>query len=40
MSRFAYLALAALACRASFAAATTPVILISVDTLRADRLGC
>jgi Tfp pilus assembly protein PilF len=40
MSWYAYFALAALACRASFAAATTPVILISVDTLRADHLGC
>jgi choline-sulfatase len=40
MSRFVYSVLAALVCRASFAAATTPVIVISVDTLRADHLGC
>ncbi len=40
MSRFAYLALAALVCRIAYAQPSTPVILISVDTLRADRLGC
>jgi tetratricopeptide (TPR) repeat protein len=38
LSRFAYLALAAFACAGAHAA--TPVILISVDTLRADHLGC
>jgi len=40
LSRFAYLALAALLCPASHAQPATPVILISVDTLRADHLSC
>ncbi len=40
MSRFAYLALAPFVCQAWGAQPSTPVILISVDTLRADHLGC
>jgi choline-sulfatase len=40
LSRFAYLALAALVCSAGHAQPATPVILISVDTLRADHLSC
>jgi choline-sulfatase len=40
LSRFAYLALAALVCSAGQAQPSTPVILISVDTLRADHLSC
>src|SRR3974390_180203 len=40
MSRFAYLALAAMVCQAGYAQPSTPVILISVDTLRADHLSC
>ena len=40
MPRFAYLALAALACSLGYAQPSTPVILISVDTLRADHLSC
>lgn len=40
MLRFAYLALAALICQAAYAQPSTPVILISVDTLRADHLSC
>src|SRR5438445_4105447 len=40
LSRFAYLALAALACSTGHAQPATPVILISVDTLRADHLSC
>jgi arylsulfatase A-like enzyme/Tfp pilus assembly protein PilF len=38
--RFVYLALAVLACQACYALPSTPVILISVDTLRADHLSC
>ena len=40
MSRIALLALAALACRTGYAQRSSPVILISVDTLRADHLSC
>ena len=40
MSRFVYAPLALLACQACFALPSTPVILISVDTLRADHLSC
>jgi arylsulfatase A-like enzyme/tetratricopeptide (TPR) repeat protein len=40
LSRLAYFSLAILACFAGNAQPSTPVILISVDTLRADRLGC
>ena len=40
MPRLAYPALAALACFLVHAQPSTPVILISVDTLRADHLGC
>ena len=40
MSRFGYLALAALACSPGYAGPSTPVILVSVDTLRADHLSC
>jgi len=40
LHRFAYLALAALGCSAALAGPSTPVILISVDTLRADHLSC
>jgi arylsulfatase A-like enzyme/Tfp pilus assembly protein PilF len=40
LSRSIYLTMAALVCSAGFARASTPVILISVDTLRADHLGC
>lgn len=38
--RFAFWPLAALVGQACYAAASTPVILISVDTLRADHLSC
>jgi choline-sulfatase len=38
--RIRYFFLAALVCQACFAAPSTPVILISVDTLRADHLSC
>jgi len=38
--RFRHFALAILACSSGWAQPFTPVILISVDTLRADRLGC
>ena len=40
MSRLGYLTAAMLACVAANAQPSTPVILISVDTLRADHLGC
>lgn len=40
MPRFVYLALAVLAGQACYALPSTPVILISVDTLRADHLSC
>jgi len=40
LSRFGYLALAALACSPGYAGPSTPVILVSVDTLRADHLSC
>ena len=40
MHRFACLTLAPLICLIGNAQPSTPVILISVDTLRADRLGC
>lgn len=40
LSSFAYFALALLTCSLANAQPSTPVILISVDTLRADRLGC
>ena len=40
MSRFAYFVLALLICPSGKAQPSTPVILISVDTLRADHLGC
>ncbi len=40
LSRFVLFPLALLACFNSHAQPSTPVILISVDTLRADRLGC
>ena len=40
MSRLGYLAAAILACAIGNAQPSTPVILISVDTLRADHLGC
>jgi arylsulfatase A-like enzyme/Tfp pilus assembly protein PilF len=40
LSRIGYLSAAILACAAGNARASTPVILISVDTLRADRLAC
>jgi tetratricopeptide (TPR) repeat protein len=40
LHRFPYLALAALGCSAAHAGPSTPVILISVDTLRADHLSC
>jgi choline-sulfatase len=38
--RFVYFPLAALVCQACYASPSTPVILISVDTLRADHLSC
>jgi len=38
--RFAFLALAALVCKSVCAQPSTPAILISVDTLRADHLSC
>ena len=40
MPRFVYLPLVMLVWRACYAFASTPVILISVDTLRADHLSC
>ena len=40
LSRLGYLSAAMLACAAGNAQPSTPVILISVDTLRADHLGC
>ena len=40
LSRLAYLSAAMLACAIGRAQPSTPIILISVDTLRADRLGC
>lgn len=40
MFRFVYLLLASLLCQAGYAQPSTPVILISVDTLRADHLSC
>jgi choline-sulfatase len=40
LSRVGYLSAAILACAAGDAQPSTPVILISVDTLRADHLGC
>jgi len=40
LSRFRYLAVAFLACVSVNAASRMPVILISVDTLRADHLSC
>jgi choline-sulfatase len=40
LSNFGYFALALLTCSLADAEPSTPVILISVDTLRADRLGC
>lgn len=40
MPRFQYLPLIAFACSSVHAQPQTPVILISVDTLRADRLSC
>jgi choline-sulfatase len=40
LPRLGYLTAAMLACAAARAQPSTPVILISVDTLRADRLGC
>ena len=40
LSRFVYSALAILTCSLGNTQPSTPVILISVDTLRADRLGC
>jgi arylsulfatase A-like enzyme/Flp pilus assembly protein TadD len=38
--RFAFLAVAAFVCTISYGQPSTPVILISVDTLRADHLSC
>jgi arylsulfatase A-like enzyme/Tfp pilus assembly protein PilF len=38
--RFASLALVVLACSVARAQPSTPIVLISVDTLRADHLGC
>lgn len=40
MFRSAFLAVAVFACSAAHAQLSTPVILISVDTLRADHLSC
>src|SRR5579863_10416068 len=40
MARLGYLTAIMLACSVGDAQPSTPVILISVDTLRADRLGC
>jgi len=40
LSRLRYLFAALLACATGVAQPSTPVILISVDTLRADHLGC
>ncbi len=40
LSRIGYLSAAMLACATGYAQPSTPVILISVDTLRADHLGC
>lgn len=40
MSRLGYLSAAILACAVGNAQPSTPVILISVDTLRADHVGC
>ncbi|MGA2599767.1 MAG: sulfatase-like hydrolase/transferase [Bryobacteraceae bacterium] len=40
MLRFVYCVLAAFVCLAGYAQPSTPVILISVDTLRADHLSC
>jgi len=40
LSRLAHLAAVSLACAIGNAQPSTPVILISVDTLRADHLGC
>ena len=40
MFRFALLALAVVVCHPGYAQPSTPVILISVDTLRADHLSC
>ena len=40
MSRLGYLCAAVLLCATANAQPSTPVILISVDTLRADHLGC
>jgi tetratricopeptide (TPR) repeat protein len=40
VSRFAYLPLALLVCQVCYANPPIPVILISVDTLRADHLSC
>jgi choline-sulfatase len=40
LSRLGYLSAALLACATGNAQPATPVILISVDTLRADHLGC
>ena len=40
MSRFVYFPLAVLLCQACYAVQSTPVILVSVDTLRADHLNC
>jgi choline-sulfatase len=40
LSRLGYLCAAMLACTNANVRASTPVVLISVDTLRADRLGC
>jgi arylsulfatase A-like enzyme len=39
MFRFLYALLAAVLCQAGYAQTSTPVILISVDTLRADHLS-
>jgi choline-sulfatase len=40
LSRLGYLSAAILACATGNAQSSTPVILISVDTLRADHVGC
>jgi choline-sulfatase len=40
LTRFWYFGFALLTCSLASAQPSTPVILISVDTLRADRLGC
>jgi len=40
MARLGYLSAVMLACSVGYAQPSTPVILISVDTLRADHLGC